>query len=777
LGRIRDSSLLVLFSVIATLLTFAAAADPPRALAPAAASPDPDAEQAAGKVAFRNGDFALAAKRLGAAAAGYGMAGRGSEQIDALLQLAEAQEALGEYHEAVASLELARKVVEPSGDRARIAGVLGALGNARIAVGPDTQARNELEQALALAKAADATALAAGIANNLGNAQSFNDDFDHALESYGESVALAEKAGDPLLQARALANTGRAWLQTQTPQKAKTALDAGAGLAHRLPDSHQKSYVLINLGRSYQRLSNAPDNHAKAADTLLARKMLSEAADVAERTGDTLAESYAYGYLGGLYEDHGKLDEALGLTRRALFAAQTANAPESLYLWEWQSGRILKAQGKLEEAIESYRSAVRLLQSLRHEMASGYGPGHSSFREAVGPVYFQLVDLLLQRSASASSPEHNVEFLGEARDTVELLKAAELRDYFRDECVDALLAKTRSLDKVSDRSAVIYPILFPDRVDTLVTLPSGLQRFTVPVGAAALTSEVREFRRFLEKRTTSEYLPHAQKLYNWLIRPLESALVASGIDTLVFVPDGPLRTIPMSSLHDGQAFLIEKYAVAMTPGLSLTDPRPLDRGKLKLLLGGLAESVQGFPALPQVRSELTSIQRLYGGDLLLDGDFVLPRVEGALSDQQLNIVHIASHGEFKGDRDKSFLLTHDGRLTMDQLGDYVGLFRFRETPLELLTLSACETAAGDDRAALGLAGVAIKAGARSALGTLWPVSDQAAAILVVDFYKQLEEPTVSRAHALQRAQQELLADARYAHPGYWSAFLLISNWL
>jgi CHAT domain-containing protein len=145
--------------------------------------------------------------------------------------------------------------------------------------------------------------------------------------------------------------------------------------------------------------------------------------------------------------------------------------------------------------------------------------------------------------------------------------------------------------------------------------------------------------------------------------------------------------------------------------------------------------------------------------------------------QPYSIVHIASHGEFGGNSDDTYLLTHEGRITMDQLADYVGATRFREQPLELITLSACETAAGDERSALGLAGLAIKSGARSALGTLWKVNDLAASDLIVSFYEALQEPGVSRAGALQRAQLRMLDDPRYRHPGYWAAFLLISDWL
>ena len=103
--------------------------------------------------------------------------------------------------------------------------------------------------------------------------------------------------------------------------------------------------------------------------------------------------------------------------------------------------------------------------------------------------------------------------------------------------------------------------------------------------------------------------------------------------------------------------------------------------------------------------------------------------------------------------------------------------RYSDQPVELLTLSACQTAAGDDRSALGLAGVAIKAGARSALGTLWFVNDEASSQLITDFYRHLLEPGQTKASALQLAQRSLITDPRYRHPGYWSPFLLIGNWL
>jgi CHAT domain-containing protein len=281
----------------------------------------------------------------------------------------------------------------------------------------------------------------------------------------------------------------------------------------------------------------------------------------------------------------------------------------------------------------------------------------------------------------------------------------------------------------------------------------------------------------VEKRTTLEYLEHSQQLYDWLIRPLESELIRQKIQTLVFVPDGALRTIPFSALHDGKTFLIQKYALAMTPGLYLTDPRPINLQKIRTLAGGLIRSVQGFPSLPYVAEEVQSVRSLFEADQLINEEFRTGLLEQELRESRYGILHIATHGKFTSDVNNSFLLTFDGKLTMTKLEQLIGLFRFRQDPLELLTLSACQTAVGDDRAALGLAGVAIKAGARSALATLWFINDEASAELIAEFYRQLRDPSVSKAVAIQRAQIKLLGDRIYDHPAYWSPFLLLNNWL
>jgi CHAT domain-containing protein len=244
------------------------------------------------------------------------------------------------------------------------------------------------------------------------------------------------------------------------------------------------------------------------------------------------------------------------------------------------------------------------------------------------------------------------------------------------------------------------------------------------------------------------------------------------------VPDGPLRSIPFAALHDGHEFLVAEYSIATELGLTLTDPKPLGRQPMSALLSGLSVPTQGYPGLPFVTKELSVLQTVAQNSTVLENQaFRVQRIEAALKAQSYSVVHIASHAQFSSDPAKTFILAYDGRLTLGELEDSVKGRRWDGNPLELLTLSACQTAVGDDRAALGLAGVAIKAGARSAVASLWFINDEAASRIVTQFYQELQKPGVSKAQALQQAQLALMQDRRFRHPGYWAPFLVIGNWL
>lgn len=729
----------------------------------------------AGKHYFKQGQFERALEAWAEAIQGFESKDDARAQSRGRLYIGAAYLALGRYPLAVKSFDAALDRAGAIGDRGLIAEAGASLGNAYSLLGREDEARDLLKKSIETAREIAKPRLAAVAGNNLGVLLASQRQLDDAVGVYASALEDARRAGDETLIAKTRVNMARALGDGGRSEAFEAELNAAAELVRALPASHEKAYALISVGRLYQ--TEVTNAHAGSSG-LRAYDALSGAADTAEALGDHRALAYALGYLGELYENQKRYDEALQLTRRALQAAQHSNAPESLYRWQWQVGRLHRARGNLDAAVPAYQSAVRTLQSIRDDLTAGYGAARGSFRKQVEPIFLEFTDVLLQRAASGTDRAQAEEDLRQVRATVEILKGAELADYFQDDCVAALKSRTAGIDQVAPRTAALYPIVLSDRVELLVSLPDGMKQFTTRVSSAELTAQIRAFRSLLEKRITREYRTHAMQLYDWLIRPLEPELERQAIDTLVVVPDGALRTVPIAALHDGEDFLIARYAVATTPGLTLTDPHPIQRQDLQLLVIGLTESVQGFPALPNVAAEIGAIQAVYGvPKVLQDRDFRIGAVETELTGVPYSIVHVASHGRIDRDVRKSFLLTYDGKLNMDDLERFMGLTAFRKDPVELLTLSACQTAAGDDRAALGLAGIAVKAGARSALATLWFINDRASSTLVAEFYRQLQDPTLSKAKALRRAQLELIKDRRYRHPGFWSPFLLIGNWL
>jgi CHAT domain-containing protein len=502
-----------------------------------------------------------------------------------------------------------------------------------------------------------------------------------------------------------------------------------------------------------------------------AAQLYLSAAASAEQGGDKRRLCRALGHSGSLYRRRGRLAEAEALLGRAIFLAAESDDP-SLYRWQWELARLRLAQGHSAAALEGLRQSAATLQAL--------GPNALALEpeQGEGPLalFDELVDSLLRRASETEDPAALEVLLGEARAALEVRGATELRDYFRDTCLES--QEQISTDSIPG-ALVVYPVPLRDRLELLVGRGGRLSQHLAAVDRATFEAEIGRLRRALERRATYAFRAHAEQVYDWIVRPLEPLLAQGGIDTLVFVPRGVLRTIPLAALRDRQTqkYLIERLPVAVTPGITLTQPRPIERQRARLLAVGISQPTDGMPSLPHVPGELAAVSRSFPGVQLLDGEFSAAALEAQLEQRAFEIVHIASHGEFSAEAGASFVLTHDGRLGMERLASIVGMTRFRERPLELLALSACETAAGDERAALGLAGVAVRSGARSALATLWSVHDESASKLVERFYAELRRPGVSRAAALQRAQLHLLRETPYNHPGYWAPFLLINSWL
>ena len=723
-----------------------------------------------GTAAFRAGDIVAATQHWSEAIRLCRRAGDPDLEAQALARRGEAYRVAGYYRDAGGDLRAALAKAERSGDEALVAAASGALGNLTFMSRRTAVAEPLLDRSRDLARRLRDWPTLAASENDLGNLYASTGRASAAAQAYAAAIADAGAAGDGALAATAETNAARLALRGGDTVRATALLTQAVTTLEREPSSFAVGTALIAAGSAaFEIPSEIPAGAAAVAD-----RAFRTASQTAAALHNATLASLADGSLGHLDERAGRVAEAAGLTMRAAFAAQQASAPELSFRWDWQRARLARQRGETELALTTYRRAVAELQSVRQDIPVEYRDGRSSYRTTFGPLYLQFTDLLLQR-ASARAGEAPV-LIREARNAVEALKETELQDYFRDPCVSSFLARRRSIEIIAPGTAVIYPISLPNRLEILVSFGREERQFTIPVPEPVLRSEVQRFRELLEKRATNEYLNPARLLYEQIIAPIEPALAAHRIDTLVVIPDEVLRIVPFGALYDGARFLVDRYATAIAPGLKLIEPAPLSAASGIALVLGVSQSVEGYAALPNVPREIAAVHSIEGGDVLLDGGFTRAEFAGGLKSGRYSVVHIASHGQFGSDPSRTFVLAFDGNLTMDDLEADIKYGPPHETPLELLILSACETASGDDRAALGLAGVALKAGARSALATLWYINDEASGKLIAAFYQGLRSG-MSKAQALRQAQRTLGADPRYAHPAFWAPFLMIGNWL
>ncbi|WP_333360611.1 CHAT domain-containing protein [Microcoleus sp. herbarium14] len=526
-------------------------------------------------------------------------------------------------------------------------------------------------------------------------------------------------------------------------------------------------YAQINLAQSLIKLAQSPAKTLSLSDI---EKMLDRSVEPANSLGDKRIQAYILAAKGKLSEIQKQYQQAENLTNQALSLTPPFQSPDIAYQLFWQIGRIRKAQGNTEGAIVQYTQAVNVLSSLRGDLVTVNPEVQFSFRESAEPVYRELVGLLLQEASPSQDK------LKLARQTVESLQLAELDNFFRDACADA---KPQQIDGIDPTAAVIYPIILSDRLEVILSIPGKpLRRYATKKSQAELETAFRQAKNVIRPAAfPRDRLPPLQQVYDWLIRPAEADLTASGIKTLVFVLDGYLRNLPMAVLHDGEKFLVEKYSIALAPGLQLLAPKPLSGVKLRVLTAALSQARQGFSALPGVTREVQQIAAQMPASSLLNQDFVSGRLQDRIKSLSFPIVHLATHGQFSSNAADTFIVTWDQKVNVKE---FDRLLRVRtgenQQPIELLVLSACETASGDSRAALGLAGAAIRSGARSTAATLWQVNDESTAIFMTEFYRQLASAKSSKAEALRNAQLTLLRNREYQNPYFWAPFVLVGNW-
>ncbi len=238
----------------------------------------------------------------------------------------------------------------------------------------------------------------------------------------------------------------------------------------------------------------------------------------------------------------------------------------------------------------------------------------------------------------------------------------------------------------------------------------------------------------------------ARQLHAMLIGPIAADLQRLGITTLLISTDTTLQAIPFAALTDGQRYFGQQYAFSLTPSLRLTPLQPPEsRGRLRTLVAGASKFADMVP-LPLVPQELNQL-RLGNPDLYLNSAFTPSLLSNAAADPSIKRVHLATHAEFlPGGPTQSKIYTGSRPIT---LAEFATLRQRRlGNPLDLFTISACRTALGDTQSELGFAGLALQAGARTAVGTLWYLDDVATSAFFVQFYRYLDLG-LPKAEALQ----------------------------
>ncbi|NJL84297.1 MAG: CHAT domain-containing protein [Chloroflexaceae bacterium] len=351
------------------------------------------------------------------------------------------------------------------------------------------------------------------------------------------------------------------------------------------------------------------------------------------------------------------------------------------------------------------------------------------------------------------------------------------------------------------RPAVLWMAPQPDRLRLVLIVPGKPPQmwdvFSAP--QPLLAEAIADFnQQIADPSLGNAYLSRAQQLYRWIIAPVELTLQVERVDTLLLCMGAGLRSLPVAALHDGERFLLEKYNLTRIPAFKLTQITPTSVQNVQVLAMGASEFSEQGP-LPAVAIELAAITpQQWPGRVMFNEQFTIANLQRQRQQQAYRIVHLATHAEFKsGQPEASYIQFYDRRLNLAEMPQ----LDWSDPPVDLLVLSACRTALGDPQAELGFAGLALQSGVKSAIASLWQVSDLGTMALMREFYGHLKKSR-SKAAALREAQLDLLSGQVYvergelrnargslplppelvanqfsnlSHPFYWAAFTLIGN--
>lgn len=478
----------------------------------------------------------------------------------------------------------------------------------------------------------------------------------------------------------------------------------------------------------------------------------------AERINDMRALSFAHGVAAELKAlKNASSSEVKADYSQALAVAQSIRAPDAAYEWAYKLALLEEETGSRSAAEQYYKSSIAALSQVREDLISVNTELRFDFSEKIEPVYQDYMRFLVL--------DDN---LAQAVAIHDSLQLAQLENFLR--CGRLPSASEPLADQVS-----IHVINFKDAVEVIVSNQQGIYGYSLP-GDAVLQAARNlvlniQSPSFVET-PEAKFLPYSQLLYDQLLTPAMADGLISSSDRLSFILDAPFRAIPMGLLHDGQQYLAATHALSTSLQLRIPDT---ESARNRALFAGITEQAPSFvesrlSSLPETEFEAESVKGYVRSKVLLNDEFTVDRLRQALGQDSYKIVHISTHGQFSSAPERTYLAAWNELIDFQEME---GLFQGAGS-IDLLVLSTCQSAADDDRSTLGLAGIAVRSSARSAIASLWLVDSVGSSVLIDRFY-QAKSQGLSTPDSLQRAQTELIGSSTFSHPFYWAPFIFISG--
>lgn len=738
-----------------------------------------------------------------------------SEQIDdlkgkgnALNNLGTAYRNLGQYPKAIDLYQQSLAIVKQIDDRKGEANALNSLGGAYRSLGQYQKAISFYQQALVIYQQIGDRDNEGTSFNSLGLAYSSLGQYQKAIDFYRQALAIKQQIGNRKGESVLLSNLGLTYNNLGQYQKALDLHRQSLAIKQQIGDRNGEGISLTNVGFTYGKL----EQYQKAIG------FHEQAIAILKQTGNRNGEGRALGSLGFAYDQLKQYPKAIDYYQQSLAIKKQIGDRSGETATLKNIGLLFSKLEQTGLAIVFYKQFVNVTESIRKDIRELPQGEQSSYLSTIENTYRVLADLLLKQKR-----------VTEALQILDLLKIQELEDYLKNvkgnqqtaqgirllepevllgrqlsgisfeqssklnlELANKIQQLPKSeisrvpeyLQKLPQGAVLIYPLILSDRLELIVfsanTLPVNR---TVTINQTELENLISDFRSDLQDFNSEDVKDSGKKLYDILIKPIESDLKQASATTILYAPDGILRYIPLASLYDGKQWLVEKYRVNNLIAYSLFNANSNPIQNLSVFAGAFggksSETRFNQSGLPSTIPEVDNIAATFANTTkLIEQNFTAQTTKEKSIGR--SIVHLATHAEFKtGSPSDSYVLFGDGsKVTLAEINEW----QLKGT--DLVVLSACQTgigSRGNGAEILGFGYQVQRAGASASIASLWAVSDGGTQLLMNEFYGNLQQGNLSISTALRAAQLNMIripiqeGKTNFNHPYFWSAFILIGN--